>query len=70
MAKLINVSDDVYNTLKGLKGKESYSVVIRQLLQGHSNKEKVLSFFGRGGVDAKAVAELKEGWKKWSEKYV
>ncbi|HLD04656.1 MAG TPA: antitoxin VapB family protein [Candidatus Nanoarchaeia archaeon] len=70
MAKLINVSDDVYDTLKSLKGKESYSVVIRRLLGNRSNKEKLLSFFGSRLVDEKEVASLKEGWKRWSEKYV
>ena len=70
MAKLINVSDDVYDTLKSLKGKESYSVVIRRLLGNRSHKEKLLSFFGSRLVDEKEVASLKEGWKRWSEKYV
>jgi hypothetical protein len=31
-----------------------------------TNKEKLLGFFGKGGVDEKAVMELRFLWKKWS----
>lgn len=70
MSKLISVSDDVYETLTNLKNKEeSYSKVIRNLITTKSNKEKILSFYGKGGVDTKKIEELKKIWKKWSEKY-
>lgn len=70
MSKLINVSDDVYETLSDLKGKESYSQVIRTLLVSHrSNKEKILEFFGKGGIDERKIKELNPLWKKWSLEY-
>ena len=69
MSQIISVSDDVYHTLKRLKGKESYSVVIRELLSTKSNKEKVLGLFGKGGVDEAKVKELNPLWKKWSDEY-
>ncbi len=70
MSQLISVSNDVYLTLKKLKGKESYSVVIRGLLTTKSNKERILQLFGRGGVDETKLKELNPLWKKWSDEYV
>ncbi|MBI2136246.1 hypothetical protein HYU06_04185 [Candidatus Woesearchaeota archaeon] len=69
MSKLISVSDDVYSKLTKLKGKDSYSVILRRLIVPSSNKEKILQFFGTGGVDKEKVKELKIGWKKWSDRY-
>lgn len=69
MAEIISVADDVYQELTHRKGKESYSVVIRRLLVGKKNKEKILSFFGKGGVDAAKIKGLSGEWKKWSEEY-
>ena len=70
MAKLIHVSDDVYEGLTLLKGKESYSHVIRKLLSQKRMKEKFLMFYGKGGVESTKVQELRSLWSKWSEKYV
>ncbi len=70
MAKLIHVSDDVYEGLTLLKGKESYSQVIRKLLSQKRLKEKFLTFYGKGGVESAKVQELRSLWSKWSEKYV
>ena len=69
MSKLINVSNEIYGKLSAIKGAESFSVVIENLLEKKSNKEKLLSFFGKGGIDEEAVKELRKGWKKWTEKY-
>ena len=69
MSKLINVSDDVYKKLAVLKGKESYSFVIRNLLERRSNKEHVLRFFGENAVDENKVLEARNFLKKWSKKY-
>jgi len=49
MSKLINISDEVYAKLKALKGKDSYTIVIKRLLFRKSNKEKILEFSGMGG---------------------
>lgn len=70
MARLISVADDVYDELTARKGKEdSYSTVIRRALAKKSNKEALLAFAGKGGVDEKRVKELGKEWKKWSKKY-
>ena len=55
-----------------MKGKdESFTIVIDALIEkkGKSNKEEILSFAGKGGIDEKAIADLKKGWKTWTEKY-
>lgn len=70
VSQLINVSDDVYKKLTQFKGKQSYSEVIRGLFVEKTNKDKILGFFGKGGIDAKKVKELSPLWKKWLEKYV
>jgi len=69
MAKLINVADDVYQHLAELKGKESFSVIIRHLITQKTNKENVLHFCGKKGVNAEAVKQLAPLWKKWSDVY-
>ena len=69
MSKLINVSDDVYKRLKILKGRESFSLLIRGLLEKRTNKEKILELAGKGEFDEEKLRELKMGWKKWSKKY-
>ncbi len=66
MSKIISVADDVYASLKKLKGKKySYSQVIRSLFKKQSNVDYVLSFAGKGGVDEKAIEDVQEAWKQW-----
>ncbi|MBI2672003.1 hypothetical protein HYX16_03665 [Candidatus Woesearchaeota archaeon] len=55
--------------LKKMKGKESYSVVIRRLINKTSNKNKILKFFGSGGIDSKKLKELDKMWEKWTKEY-
>jgi len=69
MSKIISVSDDVYEKMKRMKGENSYSVLIRNLFEKKSNKEKILEFYGKGGIDEKRIKELKKYWKRWTEKY-
>ncbi|MBI2043488.1 hypothetical protein HYT25_03815 [Candidatus Pacearchaeota archaeon] len=69
MSKIISVSDEVYNKLKMLKKEESYTVLIKDLLKKRTNKEEILKFAGKGGLDEKEAGTLKKEWKKWSEKY-
>ena len=33
-----------------------------------TNKEKILSFAGRGGFDEEAIKDIKRGWKRWNDK--
>ena len=70
MSRLINVSDELYEKLRNMKGERSFTFVIMNLLGDKSNKEEVLKRFGKGDVDEKRMKELRRGWKKWSEKYV
>lgn len=71
MARLISVADDVYEELTSRKGRDdSYSTVIRRTLgEKKTNRDAILSFAGKGGVDEKRVKELGKEWKKWSKKY-
>jgi len=69
MSRLINVSDELYEKLRNMKGERSFTFVIMNLLGDKSNKEEVLKRFGKGDVDEKRMKELRRGWKKWSEKY-
>ncbi len=69
MSKLINISNETYNKLKAIKGKESFTIIIEKLIEKKSNKEEILKFAGKIKFDEKRLKELKEGWKKWSKKY-
>ena len=69
MAKLIMVADDVYAELKARKGKDSFSVAIRNALGRKTNRDALLEFAGRGGVSEKKVKELGKEWKKWTNQY-
>lgn len=69
MSKLINVSNEIYRKLSSMKGEESFSVVIENLLEKSSNKKAILACAGKGSFDEKKLKELKAGWRKWSEKY-
>jgi len=70
MSRLINVSDELYEKLRNMKGDRSFTFVIKSLFHEKSNKDEVLKRFGKGDVDEKRMKELKKGWKKWSERYV
>lgn len=69
MSSIINVADDVYVELTNIKGRESYSSIIRKLLAERENKERVLRFHGKGGLDIKKLKDVSNEWKKWSKKY-
>ncbi len=73
MSKLINVSDDVYTSLKRMKGNRSFSEVLRAVLVAKNAREKLLSFAekfaGKEIVDKKAMKDMQKGWKKWAERY-
>lgn len=69
MSKLISVADDVYEKLTALKAQQSYSKVLRPLLEQKSNKEAILACVGKGGINKEAMKELHKEWKKWSDRY-
>ena len=70
MSKLINISNEVYERLTVLKEKESYTNVIKKLLEKKSNREAILACAGKGGIKKEALKSLRKDWKKWSDKYV
>ena len=70
MSQIVSLSNDVYNILTKMKGKNSYSEVIRKLIEKKTNKEQILEFFGKKEVNAQRIKEVDHLWKKWSEKYV
>ncbi len=70
MSKIISVADDVYEELKARKGKDSYSAVIRKSLKRGTNRDSLLEFAGKGGIDEKKIRMLGKMWKKWIMRYV
>ncbi len=69
MTKIISLSNKAYDELKRIKNNKSFSEVIMLCLEKKSNKEKILEFFGKGGIDIKKIKEVRAMWLKWSGKY-
>jgi predicted CopG family antitoxin len=71
MSKLINIANGTYEKLKLMKGKdESFTIIIEKLFE-EKNKvknKKFSDFYGKGGIDYKAIENLKKRWNKWGEK--
>lgn len=71
MSKLINISNEIYSKLRTMKrNDESFTIVIENLLEKRTNKEAVLAFAGKGGIDEEKIKSLKKGWARWTKKYV
>ncbi len=70
MSKLINISNETYRKLSAIKGKESFSIIIENLLEKKTNKDAILACAGKGGINGDALKSLRKDWKKWSDKYV
>ena len=60
MAKIISIGNDVYEKLREMKGNDSYTVVIRKLLNKRSNKEDILKFAGKVEFDEEKFKDLKD----------
>lgn len=76
MAKTIMISNDVYDNLKKIKmkGDQSYSEVIRELLQSKNQKTlgNVMKHFGvlKGDKEYDHILkDLEKEWKQWSNRY-
>ena len=69
MARVIAIADDVYRELTSMKGRRSYSEVIRDSIGKGGNREKILSFFGKGDIDPEKIRLTDKMWGKWSKKY-
>ncbi|MBI3032173.1 antitoxin VapB family protein [Candidatus Woesearchaeota archaeon] len=70
MSQIISVSDDVYASLKKIKGKQSFSQVLRRMIHQKDSKQRFMSFFGKGGIDEAKVREAREMWQTWEDKFV
>ncbi len=71
MPKTITISDDVYKELLRIKGKRSFSEVIRDLLkERRGNSHVLLMLFGTMSRERyeemkRTVRELEEEFEKW-----
>ncbi len=71
MTKTISISDDVYELLVKMKGKRSFSEVIRDLIRKEGNYDLLL--LGFGTRDEREAEELKKEIKeaeKWMQSLV
>ena len=76
MAKTIMISNDAYEKLKSLKEKEdkSFSEVVIELVEDKGTKKMkdLKKYFGILKVDTdydRGLKEVRQGWKRWTEKY-
>ncbi|MDA3836716.1 MAG: hypothetical protein PF542_03770 [Nanoarchaeota archaeon] len=69
MTKIISISDEAYQRLSTIKGGDSFTKVILKIVKAHSNKEKILSFAGKKGIDENLLKKTKKDWNKWSKRY-
>jgi len=76
MAKTIMISNDVYNKLKKIKGKDSFSEVMNSFIKkknvrktGEGLKECLGLLSVDDVEDKKIEKELKEGWARWTKRY-
>ncbi len=65
MGKTITIADDVYNELVKVKGKKSFSEVIRSLIKKQGNSD-ILSI-GFGTRNEEEIKELKKELKEVEE---
>lgn len=71
MTKTISISDDVYELLVKMKGKRSFSEVIRDLIKKEGNYNLLL--LGFGTRDEREAEELKKEIKeveKWMQSLI
>lgn len=70
MSKIISVPEDWCDLHIGWKGDENILSAFRKLAAKKSDKEKILAFFGRGGIDNLKIKELQWAWKRLSKGYM
>lgn len=68
------VADDVYNGLKRAKGNESFSIVIRELLElkkgkSGSNLKEIAGTLKNDKEYDLIMKDLKKRWSKWTRDY-
>lgn len=65
MGKTITIADDVYNELVKVKGKKSFSEIIRSLIKKQGNTD--ILFIGFGTRNEEELRELKEELREVEE---
>ncbi|MFO7967196.1 MAG: antitoxin VapB family protein [Archaeoglobaceae archaeon] len=65
MGKTITIADDVYNELVKIKGKKSFSKIIRSLIKKQGNSDILLIGFGTRNEEE--MREFKEELKEVEE---
>ncbi len=72
MAKTLMISNDVYKALKRIKGKDSFSAVISNLLTKKSNGKNIAKYYGilKGDKEYNKInKDLRKKWGEWTQKY-
>lgn len=74
MAKPIMIADDVYRGLKEAKGRESFSVLIRELMESKKTKtgtnlKAIVGLLKNDGEYDLIMKDLKKRWSKWTKEY-
>ncbi len=74
MAKTIMISNEIYKELKEIKGKNSFSEVLKSLIKKDNKKGEnlrdCLGLIKRDDEWEKIEKDLKKGWRNWGKKYV
>jgi len=71
MTKTISISDDVYELLVKIKGKRSFSEVIRDLIKKRSNFDVLLIAFGtRSEKEAENLKREIEEVEEWMQSLI
>ena len=71
MTKTISISDDVYDLLVKIKGKKSFSEIIRDLIKKEGNFELLMIAFGtRNREDAEKLEKEIREVEKWMQSLI
>jgi predicted CopG family antitoxin len=71
MTKTISISDDVYEQLVKIKGKKSFSEVIRELIRKKGNAELIMTAFGtRSEKEAEELEKEIKEVEKWMQSLI
>ena len=71
MTKTISISDDVYDLLVKIKGKKSFSEVIRDLIRKEGNFELLMIAFGtRSEEEAEELEKEIKEVEKWMQSLI
>jgi len=73
MAKTLMISNEVYGSLREIKGEKSFSEVIKALLNKKEDGGKnIAKYYGilKGDAEySKIMKDLSKKWGEWTQKY-